>query len=124
MDEFLVHAPVTGLFELKGYPHEIGTTSTVLDHQRVLLGELEARIRDYHDYHSRLPELTGFAEQNMAVYMYLKDLGRIDRMDRQAVRLYEFTANLLDLKQKHVNQFEARMEREQATKQHARAKPS
>lgn len=43
--------------------------------------------------------------------MHLKD---IDRMDKQAERIYHSITDLLDLKQKHANAFEARFARDQA----------
>lgn len=44
--------------------------------------------------------------------MHIKD---IDRMDKQVERIYNSIRDMLDLKQKHANAFEARFARDQAT---------
>ncbi|KAL4968352.1 uncharacterized protein BDV14DRAFT_153095 [Aspergillus stella-maris] len=113
VDEFLDLGPETDLmFEIKDIHDEIGMVRSVLDHQRVVLPELESQLRKLDPLlSSKIRNPGEFAEQVNMVEMYLKDL---ERMDRQASRLYESVLGLLDLKQKHANPFEARLAREQA----------
>jgi ankyrin repeat protein/Mg2+ and Co2+ transporter CorA len=74
------------LTEIKDIRDEIAMITKVLDDQRTVLEAMEPCI-------------------------VVSDL---DRMDKQASRIYESITDLLDLKQKHANAFEARFARDQA----------
>lgn len=104
------------LAEIKDIRDELDIIRMVLDHQHYLLPELRDAIRTiYRDErsHAALRKVEkGFDEQEKNITNPLKDLSR---MDSQAGRIYESIRDLLDLKQKHANAFEARYAREQAT---------
>lgn len=104
------------LSEIKDIRDELDIIKMVLDHQHYLLPELRDAIRTiYRDErsHAALRKVEkGFDEQEKNITNPLKDLAR---MDSQAGRIYESIRDLLDLKQKHANAFEARYAREQAT---------
>lgn len=103
------------LAEIKDIRDELDIIKMVLDHQHHLLPELRDAIRTiYRDErsHAALRKVDkGFDEQEKNITNPLKDLSR---MDSQAGRIYESIRDLLDLKQKHANAFEARYAREQA----------
>lgn len=104
------------LAEIKDIRDELDIIKMVLDHQHHLVPELRDAIRTiYRDErsHAALRKVEkGFEEQEKNITNPLKDLSR---MDSQAGRIYESIRDLLDLKQKHANAFEARYAREQAT---------
>lgn len=124
-DQGLVHAPLfvdklldigaeTDLLaETKDIRDELNMIAKVLEDQRAVLPDLEISIIDiYREEHKSQHELKRrFREQLKTIDTHLKD---IDRMDKQAERIYKSITDLLDLKQKHANAFEARFARDQA----------
>ncbi|GAM89598.1 hypothetical protein ANO11243_076370 [Dothideomycetidae sp. 11243] len=101
------------LAESKDIRDEINMINKVLDDQRQVLKDLEVAICDiYREEHRSQQEVKKrIRDQLKAIDVHVKDL---DRMDKQAERIYESITNLLDLKQKHANAFEARFARDQA----------
>ncbi|OJK04407.1 hypothetical protein ASPACDRAFT_20712 [Aspergillus aculeatus ATCC 16872] len=101
------------LSEAKDIRDELNMIRTVLQHQQhVLLDFQEAICEIYSGQHRSQSETKKrFKEQQRTIDMHLKD---IDRMDKQAERIYSSITDLLDLKQKHANAFEARFARDQA----------
>ena len=86
---------------------------TVLEHQKYVLIDFQDVICEtYQGQHrSQVEVKKRFKDQQRVIDMHLKD---IDRMDKQAERIYHSITDLLDLKQKHANAFEARFARDQA----------
>jgi ankyrin repeat protein/Mg2+ and Co2+ transporter CorA len=101
------------LKETKDIRDELNMITKVLEDQRAVLPDLELSITDiYHEEHKGQRELKRrFREQLKTIDVHLKD---IERMDKQAERIYKSITDLLDLKQKHANAFEARFARDQA----------
>ena len=101
------------LAEAKDVRDELNMIRTILQHQKdVLDGFQEVICEIYHGQHRSQYEIKKrFKEQQRTIDMHLKD---IDRMDKQAERIYSSITDLLDLKQKHANAFEARFARDQA----------
>jgi hypothetical protein len=104
------------LAEIKDIRDELDIIKMVLKHQDYLLPDLRDAIRTIYKDERSHPQLRkvekGFEEQEKTISNPLKD---ITRMDDQAGRIYMSIRDLLDLKQKHANAFEARYAREQAT---------
>jgi Mg2+ and Co2+ transporter CorA len=101
------------LAETKDIRDELNMIAKVLEDQRAVLPDLEVAITDiYREEHKSQQELKRrFREQTKTIDVHMKD---IDRMDKQAERIYKSITDLLDLKQKHANAFEARFARDQA----------
>lgn len=101
------------LAETKDIRDELNMISTVLQHQQHVLLDLQEVITEiYHGEHRSQYEVKKrFKEQQRTIDMHLKDIAR---MDKQAERIYASITDLLDLKQKHANAFEARFARDQA----------
>ncbi|KAI9932054.1 hypothetical protein AWENTII_010375 [Aspergillus wentii] len=101
------------LSEAKDIRDELNILRVVLGHQQNILEDLKDQICDiYQGQHKPQYEVKKrFKEQQRTIDMHLKD---IDRMDKQAERIYSSITDLLDLKQKHANAFEARFARDQA----------
>jgi Mg2+ and Co2+ transporter CorA len=104
------------LAEIKDIRDELNMIAKVLEDQKSVLPDLEVSITDiYHEEkkpHSVTHDLKRrFKEQLKTIDVHMKD---IDRMDKQAERIYKSITDLLDLKQKHANAFEARFARDQA----------
>ncbi|KAL3251851.1 hypothetical protein ABHI18_010414, partial [Aspergillus niger] len=101
------------LSEAKDIRDELNMIRTVLQHQQnVLLDFQEAICEIYYGQQRSQHEVKKrFKEQQRTIDMHLKD---IERMDKQAERIYSSITDLLDLKQKHANAFEARFARDQA----------
>ena len=103
------------LAEIKDIRDELDLIRMVLDHQDHLLPELREAIKAiYRDERPARPQRKVdkvFDEQEKTIVNPLKD---IKRMDNQAERIYTSIRDLLDLKQKHANAFEARFARDQA----------
>ncbi|KAH9872851.1 hypothetical protein J1614_005245 [Plenodomus biglobosus] len=101
------------LRETKDIRDELNMIAKVLDDQRNVLPDMEASILDiYHKEHKSQQDLKRrFKDMVKTVETHMKDL---DRMDKQAERIYKSITDLLDLKQKHANAFEARFARDQA----------
>ncbi|KAF9890407.1 hypothetical protein FE257_006075 [Aspergillus nanangensis] len=101
------------LSEAKDIRDELNMIRMVLQHQQHVLSDLQGAICEiYHGQHRSQYEIKKrFKEQERMIDMHLKD---IDRMDKQAERIYSSITDLLDLKQKHANAFEARFARDQA----------
>jgi hypothetical protein len=101
------------LAETKDIRDELNMIAKVLEDQLQVLPDLEAAICDiYHDEQiSQRDVKKRFEEQLKAIKTHIKD---IDRMDKQAERIYKSITDMLDLKQKHANAFEARFARDQA----------
>ncbi|CAG8945549.1 unnamed protein product [Penicillium salamii] len=101
------------LAETKDIRDELNMIRTVLEHQKyVLLDFQDVICETYQGQHrSQFDVKKRFKDQQRVIDMHLKD---IDRMDKQAERIYHSITDLLDLKQKHANAFEARFARDQA----------
>ncbi|KAJ9195999.1 hypothetical protein DTO164E3_6537 [Paecilomyces variotii] len=101
------------LAEAKDIRDELRMIRTVLEHQEQVLTALQDAICDiYHGEHRSQHEVKKrFKDQQRTIEMHVKD---VDRMDKQAERIYASITDLLDLKQKHANAFEARFARDQA----------
>jgi len=101
------------LRETKDIRDELNMIAKVLDDQRHVIPDMEASILDiYREEHKSQQELKRrFKEMVKTIETYIKDL---ERMDKQAERIYKSITDLLDLKQKHANAFEARFARDQA----------
>ncbi|KAJ5901762.1 hypothetical protein N7495_002290 [Penicillium taxi] len=101
------------LSEAKDIRDELNMIRTVLDHQKHVLADFQEVICEtYQGQHRSQHEVKKrFKDQQRMIDMHLKD---IDRMDKQAERIYHSITDLLDLKQKHANAFEARFARDQA----------
>ena len=101
------------LAETKDIRDELNMIAKVLEDQRQVLPDLEASISDIYreDKRSLWDVRKRFKDQMKAIEMNIKD---IDRMDKQAERIYSSITDMLDLKQKHANAFEARFARDQA----------
>ncbi|TVY14162.1 hypothetical protein LARI1_G008637, partial [Lachnellula arida] len=102
------------LAETKDIRDELNMMKKVFEDQQHVLPAVEASICDiYKDEQRSQQEVKKrFADQLKIVGMHIKD---IDRMDKQAQRINEGIIDMLDLKQKHANAFEARFARDQAT---------
>ncbi|KAL2006448.1 hypothetical protein VTN00DRAFT_9116 [Thermoascus crustaceus] len=101
------------LAEAKDIRDELNMLRTILEHQKQVLGDLQEAICEIYngEYRSQQEAKKRFKEQQRTIDVHLKD---IDRMDKQAERIYYSITDLLDLKQKHANAFEARFARDQA----------
>jgi Mg2+ and Co2+ transporter CorA len=101
------------LAETKDIRDELNMIAKVLEDQRQVLPDLEAAVCDIYrdEQRSQYDIKKRFKEQLKAIEMHIKD---IDRMDKQAERIYSSITDMLDLKQKHANAFEARFARDQA----------
>jgi len=101
------------LAETKDIRDELNMISKVLEDQRNVLPDLEVSILDiFKEEHKSQQEVKKRCrEQLKTIEMHIKDL---ERMDKQAERIYNSITDLLDLKQKHANAFEARFARDQA----------
>lgn len=101
------------LAETKDIRDELNMIEKVLEDQRQVLPDLEAAICELYlgEQRSQQDVKKRFREQLKTIEMHIKD---IDRMDRQAERIYSSITDMLDLKQKHANAFEARFARDQA----------
>ncbi|CAI6333006.1 unnamed protein product [Periconia digitata] len=101
------------LAEIKDIRDEINMITKVLEDQRSVIPDLESSITDiYREEHKSQQDLKRrFRDQLKTIDIHVKDL---ERMDKQAERIYNSITNLLDLKQKHANAFEARFARDQA----------
>lgn len=101
------------LAEIKDIRDELNMISKVLEDQRSVLPDMEASITDiYREEHKSQQDIKKRSKDLLkTIDIHLKDL---DRMNRQAKRIYDSITDLLDLKQKHANAFEARFARDQA----------
>jgi Mg2+ and Co2+ transporter CorA len=101
------------LAETKDIRDELNMIAKVFEDQQHVLMELEAAICDiyFEEQQSQRGVKKRFREQLKTIDMHLKD---IERMDKQAERIYSSITDMLDLKQKHANAFEARFARDQA----------
>lgn len=101
------------LAEAKDIRDELNMIRTILQHQQHVLDDLQFVICDIYQgqHRSQVEVKKRFKDQQRMIDMHLKD---IDRMDIQAERIYASITDLLDLKQKHANAFEARFARDQA----------
>ena len=102
------------LAETKDIRDELNMIAKVLEDQRQVLPDLEAAVCEIYqgEQKSQLEVKKRFRDQLKIIEMHVKD---IDRMDKQAARIYSSITDMLDLKQKHANAFEARFGRDQAT---------
>ncbi|EAW07385.1 ankyrin repeat protein [Aspergillus clavatus NRRL 1] len=101
------------LAEAKDIRDELNMIRHVLQHQQHVLADFQEVICEIYQgqHRSQYEVKKRFKEQQRTIDMHLKD---IDRMDKQAERIYDSITDLLDLKQKHANAFEARFARDQA----------
>lgn len=101
------------LAETKDIRDELNMIAKVLEDQRLVLPDLEASITDiFKEEHKNQQDLKKkFKDMLKTIDTHIKDL---ERMDKQAERIYKSITDLLDLKQKHANAFEARFARDQA----------
>ena len=100
------------LAEIKDIREELDIIRMVLGSQSQLLPDLRQSFRSIYNPGKalRIAERK-FEDQEKTIVNPVKD---IDRMDKQAERIYGSIRDLLDLKQKHANAFEARFARDQA----------
>jgi Mg2+ and Co2+ transporter CorA len=102
------------LAEIKDIRDELNMMAIIFETQRQVLPELEMIIADiYREQHrSQQSVKKPLREQLRNIEMRVKE---IERMDKQAERVYMSVIDLLDLKQKQdANAFEGRMARNQA----------
>lgn len=104
------------LAEIKDIRDELNMIAKVLEDQRHVLPDLEASISDIYDEekknsNNRQEIRKRFKDMLKTIDTHIRDL---ERMDIQAERIYKSITDLLDLKQKHANAFEARFARDQA----------
>ncbi|EED21298.1 ankyrin repeat protein [Talaromyces stipitatus ATCC 10500] len=101
------------LAEAKDIRDELNMIRTVLEYQKQVLQDLQDAICEiyYDENRSQNDIKKKFREQQRNIDMHVKD---VDRMDKQTERIYMSITDLLDLKQKHANAFEARFARDQA----------
>jgi ankyrin repeat protein/Mg2+ and Co2+ transporter CorA len=101
------------LAEIKDIRDELNMIAKVLEDQRNVLPDLETSIQDiYKERKENQQELRKrFKDMLKTIDTHIRDL---ERMDIQAERIYKSITDLLDLKQKHANAFEARFARDQA----------
>lgn len=101
------------LAETKDIRDELSMIKKVLEDQAAVLPDLEASICDIYaeSQTSQKDVKKRFKDQLKTIELHIKD---IDRMDKQAERIYNSITDMLDLKQKHANAFEARFARDQA----------
>ncbi|KAF2446612.1 hypothetical protein P171DRAFT_462843 [Karstenula rhodostoma CBS 690.94] len=114
VDELLdIGAETDLLTEIKDIRDEIAMITKVLEDQRTVHEAMEPCILEiHHKEHRRQQDLKRrFKEQSALLKNHVSDL---ERMDKQASRIYESITDLLDLKQKHANALEARFARDQA----------
>ncbi|KNG47170.1 ankyrin repeat-containing protein [Stemphylium lycopersici] len=114
VDNLLDIGPETDLLaEIKDIRDELNMIVKVLEDQRNVLPDMEGSITDiYREEHKSQQDLKKrFRDMLKTIDIHIKDL---DRMDKQAKRIYDSITDLLDLKQKHANAFEARFARDQA----------
>lgn len=102
------------LAETKDIRDELNMIRKVLEDQQHVLPTIETAICEiYAEEQITQKEVKKtFANQEKTVSTHIKD---IDRMDKQASKIYISVTDMLDLKQKHANAFEARFARDQAT---------
>ena len=114
VDRLLDIGEETGLLaEAKDIRDELNMIRTVLEHQKHVLADFQEVICEIYQgqHRSQYEVKKRFKDQQRTIDMHIKD---IDRMDKQAERIYHSITDLLDLKQKHANAFEARFARDQA----------
>jgi ankyrin repeat protein len=101
------------LAEIKDIRDELNMIAKVLEDQRNVMPDLETSIKDiYHEAKLSQKEVgRRFKDMLKTIDTHIRDL---ERMDIQAERIYKSITDLLDLKQKHANAFEARFARDQA----------
>lgn len=101
------------LAETKDIRDELNMIKKVLEDQRTVLPDLQTGIQDIYDREQQKQNdvKKRFKDLLKTIDTHLRDL---DRMDNQAERIYKSITDLLDLKQKHANAFEARFARDQA----------
>jgi Mg2+ and Co2+ transporter CorA len=110
-----VGAETALLAEIKDIRDELNIIRMVLGYQEGLASDFRKLVRNIYEQERshvqlRLVEKI-FDEQEKTITNPLKD---ISRMSEQAERIYISITDLLDLKQKHANAFEARFARDQA----------
>ena len=114
VDELLdIGAESDLLTETKDIRDEIAMLTKVLDDQRSVLASMRPCLVDVFTASHRHQALLKrrFEELTTLLKNHVSDL---ERMDKQAERIYESIMGLLDLKQKHANALEARFARDQA----------
>lgn len=101
------------LTEAKDIRDELNMIRTVLGYQKEVLVDLQDAICEIYleENKSQSDIKKKFRDQQRIIEMHVKD---VDRMDKQTERIYDSITDLLDLKQKHANAFEARFARDQA----------
>lgn len=101
------------LAETKDIRDELNMIAKVLEDQLHVLPDLQEVVCEIYkgEQKSQQEVKKRFRDQMKTIEVHIKD---IDRMDRQAERIYNSITDMLDLKQKHANAFEARFARDQA----------
>jgi len=102
------------LAEIKDIRDELNMIAKVLEDQRNVIPDLEASVTDIYseEHRGNTRDLRRrFKDMLKTIDTHIRDL---ERMDIQAERIYKSITDLLDLKQKHANAFEARFARDQA----------
>jgi ankyrin repeat protein/Mg2+ and Co2+ transporter CorA len=114
VDELLdIGAETDLLAEVKDIHDELNMIVKVLGDQNVVHRSLETSVTGiYKEEHKNQQELKKrFGDMSNMIDTHIRDL---ERMKTQAERIYKSITDLLDLKQKHANAFEARFARDQA----------
>jgi len=102
------------LAEIKDVRDEINIIRRVLTEQKTILPDFVERITDEIG-DKRRPESHELRKKSKEQVKIIEtSIGDLQRMDKQAEIIYLSLTNLLDLKQKHANAFEARFARDQA----------
>lgn len=101
------------LKETKDIRDELNMLKKVLEDQKQVVPGFEIAVLDiyYNERQSQTDIKKRFRDQLRMIELHILD---IERMDRQAERIYNSIKDMLDLKQKHANAFEARFARDQA----------
>ncbi|CZR55147.1 related to ankyrin repeat protein [Phialocephala subalpina] len=101
------------LAETKDIRDELNMIVKVFEDQGHVLRSLQEAILDIYsdEQKSQQSIKKRFRDRLKTIDIHIKD---IERMDRQAERIYKSVTDMLDLKQKHANVFEARFARDQA----------
>lgn len=114
VDELLdIGAETDLLAEIKDIHDELNMITKVLEDQRNVHHDLDASVTEIYsgEHWSQDDRKKWFKEVSNMIDTHIRDL---KRMDLQAERIYKSITDLLDLKQKHANAFEARFARDQA----------
>jgi ankyrin repeat protein/Mg2+ and Co2+ transporter CorA len=114
VDELLdIGAETDLLAEVKDIHDELNMIVKVLGDQNIVHRSLETSVTGIYKEEQKSQQALKlrFGDMSNMIDTHIRDL---DRMKAQAERIYKSITDLLDLKQKHANAFEARFARDQA----------